>query len=219
MANQTIVIQAASQRLAGISGYEGQRMKTSIVSVSAVWATIVGTLALCLLSVPASAQDLTIFGGTQRHGKLTFNSAPGTVSNVVQTFDPMTFGVFGVRLGHGKVLGGEHTFAYAPNFIESSAHAVIYHSNLLVQAPLPVAKPYGTVGLGLVHSGGLAPSSFGTKFAVNYGGGLKVMAGPVGLGFDLRGYAVPRVSVAGFPVQQRLDFFQVSVGAVFTLTE
>jgi hypothetical protein len=190
-------------------------MRTFILKATRV--AIAATLALFVFSVPAHAQDLTLFGGIQRHGKLTFDSAPGTTTNFVQTFDPKTFGVFGFRLGHGKVFGGEHTLAFAPNFVESSNRAFIYHSNLLIHAPLPVARLYGTAGLGLIQVGGSAPSSFGTKLAVNYGGGIKVMAGSAGLGFDLRGYAVPSVSVSGFPLQQRLDFFQVSVGVILAL--
>ena len=124
--------------------------------------------------------------------------------------------MFGARLSHGKIIGGEHTIAYAPNFIQSGSHALIYHSNLLIQAALPVVKPYGTVGLGLIHSGGTSSTSFGSKFAVNYGGGVKAMAGPAGVSFDVRGYTIPKISISGFDAQQRSNFIEVSAGVVFS---
>jgi hypothetical protein len=165
---------------------------------------------------PANASDLTLFGGIHRAGRLTFSSAPASASSFIKTFDPRTFGVFGARYSHGRVIGGEHTVAFAPNFIESDTRAFIYHSNLLIQAPLPILKPYGTAGAGLVHAGGSSAAAFGTKFAFNYGGGVKVTTDPIGLSLDVRGYTAPRISVPGFSVQQRLDFVQVTVGAVIS---
>ncbi|HYR88359.1 MAG TPA: hypothetical protein VE422_30045 [Terriglobia bacterium] len=162
-----------------------------------------------LTTVPAYASDVTLFGGIQREGKLTLRNAvqQGT-SNV--TFDPRTFGVFGFRFGHGKLFGGEHTLAYTPNFVESRMKAVIYNSNLFIQAPIPKVKPYATAGLGGVFTFGDSPFDIGNKFAVNYGGGIKVLpAGPVGIRFDVRGYAIPSVQ------SQTLNVLEVTVGAVF----
>ena len=174
-------------------------------------------LALGLISVSANAEDLdlTVFGGIQHAGKLTFESAPGNASNLIKNFDPKTFGVFGARFSHGKVIGGEHSFAYAPNFLDSESKGLLYHSNFLVQAPLPVVKPYGTAGIGVVHSWGDSLSSFGTKFAFNYGGGVKVITGPIGVNMDVRGYAVPKIKVVGFSNSDRMDFIQVTAGVVF----
>jgi opacity protein-like surface antigen len=153
-----------------------------------------------LAAIPAYSDDeITLFGAAQRQGKLTLKSASSTASSV-SNFDPGTFGMFGARFGHGKVVGGEHTIAYAPNFLDSDTKAVVYNSNLLVQAPLPKVKPYGTAGMGTIISWGSdsagRPSlgKIGTKFAINYGGGVKVLpAGPVGVRFDIRGYLVPGV--------------------------
>lgn len=174
--------------------------------------------AVCLISIPARAADLdlTLFGGIHHQGQLRESVGyAGNGGSSAFYFNPTTFGVFGARFGHGKVIGGEHTFAYTPNFIQSGNNAFIYNSNLRVQAPLPVLKPYGTVGAGLVHSGGTPGASFGTRFAFNYGGGVKAMAGPVGVDLDLRGYTLPSVNF--FPIdQQRLTFFQVSAGIVFS---
>src|SRR5262249_41078449 len=148
------------------------------------------------MSLPAMANDLTIFGGFQHPGKITLQ---GAVSSAVPTTtqiisDPINVGVFGIRVSHGKVWGGEHTIAYTPNFIDSKSKAVIYNSNFMVQAPTPIIKPYATAGAGAFFVSGTGLSDIGSKFAVNYGGGVKVFpAGPVGVRFDARGYTIPSV--------------------------
>ena len=120
-------------------------------------------------------------------------------------------GVFGLRYGRGKVFGHEETFAYTPNFLSSESKSIILNSNLLVQAPALVIKPYVTAGLGTVLSWGSGPTDIGSKFAINYGGGLKVRpAGPIGIRFDARGYSI-------FSVQrQTLKMGEVSVGLLFS---
>jgi hypothetical protein len=163
-----------------------------------------------LSAVPAHATDITLFGGVQHQGKLTLRNAVQTGAQNV-TFDPRTFGTFGIRFGHGKFFGGEHTLAYASNFVESRMKAVIYNSNLLIQAPVPKIKPYATVGLGGVFTSGNSPFDIGNKFAVNYGGGVKILpVGPVGIRFDVRGYTIPSVQ------SQTLNLLEVSVGALFS---
>jgi Lipid A 3-O-deacylase (PagL) len=174
-------------------------------------------LLICTVSSWSSASilDVTVFGGFQNPGKLTFETAPGSATNLIANFDPHTFGVFGARLGHGGLIGGEHTIAYAANFLNSDTHAFIYHSNLRVMPTFGFVKPYATAGIGLVATGGTSIADFGTKFGFNYGGGV-TLAGPVvGLNLDVRGYAVPKISVAGFTTQPRLDFIQASAGINF----
>jgi hypothetical protein len=60
-------------------------------------------------------------------------------------------------------------------------------------------------------SWGSGPSDIGSKFALNYGGGIKVRPkGPIGVRFDGRNYTV-------FGVQsQKLNMFEVSVGLLFS---
>jgi hypothetical protein len=71
-------------------------------------------------------------------------------------------------------------------------------------------KPYATAGLGTIISWGSGVSDIGSKFAINYGGGIKVMpAGPVGINIGVRGYTVPRVQ------SQTLNIIEASVGVVF----
>lgn len=190
----------------------------------------------CMLAVvPVHADsDVTLFGAAQHQGKLTVQSATSTATTT-SNFNPGTFGTFGIRFGHGKVFGGEHTIAYAPNFLEANTKAVIYNSDILVQAPLPKLKPYGTIGLGSIFtwgtddSGRPAFAKIGNKFALNYGGGVKVLpAGPVGIRFDIRGYVIPSAKfnlLAATPTNplatiksesQTLNMLEVGMGVIFS---
>jgi hypothetical protein len=189
-------------------------------------------LIMCVLAaVPAfAAGDVTIFGAGVHQGKLTVQSAQATASSL-SNFNPGTFGTFGLRISHGSVIGGEHTIAYAPNFLSANSKAIIYNSDILVQAPLPKVRPYATAGLGSVFSYGTesglpAFGNIGTKFAINYGGGIKVFpAGPVGIRFDIRGYVIPG-AVFNLPSltnplatvksqSQNLNLLEAGVGVVF----
>ena len=187
-----------------------------------------------LASVPLYADnDITLFGAAQRQGTLNVQSGT-TAATKLSTFDPGTFGLFGARFGHGKIVGGEHTIAYAPNFVEASTKAIFYNSNFLVQAPLPKIKPYGTVGLGSIFTWGTDSSDrpsfakLGNKFALNYGGGIKVLpAGPVGIRLDIRGYLIPDAKfnvpapTAADPLAtvksqgQTLKMFEAGFGIIF----
>jgi len=92
--------------------------------------------------------------------------------------------------------------------------------NLVLNAPIKRFVPYATVGVGLTTSKRilLAPlqllnlQEFGTKLAVNYGGGLKLtnLACPVGLRFDVRGYTLHDV------FSQRMNIMEVSGGIMFS---
>jgi hypothetical protein len=164
-----------------------------------------------LLCVPAMAEDndLTLFGGVQFPGKITLSRATSTVPDIIS--DPVNVGVFGLRYGRGKVFGHEETFAYTPNFLSSDSKSIILNSNILIQAPAPVIKPYVTAGLGTVMSWGSGPADIGSKFAINYGGGLKIRPkGPIGIRFDARGYTVLSVQ------SQTLKLGEVSVGVLFS---
>jgi hypothetical protein len=191
------------------------KVQSSIVRISFLFVT------MFLMTLQARAIDLTAFGGVQRQGKLTLQSAPGTTVNLLRTINATNFGVFGVRFGHGKIFGGEHTLAYAPNFIDADTKAIIYNSDFRLQAPLPVVRPYGVVGLGLIGTSGEGVGRFGTKFALNYGGGVKVLpAGPVGIAVDVRGYSVPSTEFRVFATEnQTVNFLEVSVGVVFKFGE
>jgi hypothetical protein len=169
-------------------------------------------LALALTAVSLPAADFTIFGGMQHPGKLTLRSAVDSSTTI--PLDPRKFGTFGIRISQGGVVGSEHTLAYSPNFISSDNNAIIYNSNLMIQAPLGVVRPYVTAGLGTVYIRGETTSALeeitGAKLAVNYGGGIKFrLAGPLGGRFDARGYTMRNVQ------SERLNVLEVSVGLVF----
>ena len=159
---------------------------------------------------PAFAKDITLFGGIQNQGKITLRSAAQGASSFA--FDPKNFGVFGFRFGIGKkVFGSESTFAYNPNFIDTNTKAFILNQNLMVQAPTPGVRPYATAGVGTFITKGAGLTDIGQKFALNYGGGLKVtLAGPVGGRFDVRGYMIPSIQ------NQSLNVLEVTLGVVFT---
>src|SRR5207249_10924031 len=132
-------------------------------------------------AVPAfAASDVTIFGAAEHQGKLTLQGATQTAT-ITSNLNPQTFGVFGIRYGHGKMLGAEHTLAHAPNFIDTSGRAFFYHSNLRVQVAFETITPYGTAGLGTIFTwakGETAPArrraDSATQFARNAGGGRTV---------------------------------------------
>ncbi len=166
---------------------------------------------ILLIPAPAFADDLTLFGGFNHPGTVDLASVEDVGGDVIATLtDPKDFGVFGARLYRTNApLGFEHTIAYSPNFLDSEANLIIYNTNLLVQAPLPVLKPYATVGAGLVRAAGDGPGAFGTKFAFNYGGGIKLMMGPIGVRIDARGYRIRNVG------DSALNVVEASVGIVF----
>lgn len=167
-------------------------------------------LVFVMMSVPAFAGDLTIFGGSQDPGVVTLNSVPdagGTITQIVK--NPLRAGTFGIRFGRGNVVGHEATFAYTHHFIDSNSSAFIMNSNLILTIPLPVVKPYVTAGLGTFIVSGSGISDIGTKFAYNYGGGLKVTPGPVGIRGDVRGYSLTGVN------GETMNVVEVSIGVVF----
>lgn len=169
---------------------------------------------MVLSSVPVFASDVTLFGGLQRAGSLTFQNVVSNITSTTPTLvttNPANFGTFGIRLGVGKVVGTESTFAYSPNFISTNVRGFILNQNLNIQIPTPVLKPYATVGLGTIitTSKGSGIPDIGTKLALNYGGGVKAMFGPIGGRLDVRGYTLPSVQ------SQSLNVVEVSLGVVF----
>ena len=173
----------------------------------------------------ASAQDfgITLFGGYNNPGKLTLQNVKSGLQGT---------GIAGIRFETDfiRVIGMEQTIAVVPDFAApdvldsiKSGSGFLYSGNLILNAPVGHFVPYVTAGLGLVHSGGilglfqgsttpLFQEKFGTRFAVNYGGGLKFMslAGPLGIRIDVRGYTLPDV------FSNRLNLFEVSGGLLIS---
>src|SRR5262249_56047398 len=89
-----------------------------------------------LATVPVYGSDLTLFGAAQHQGKLNVQTATATASTI-SSFDPHTFGTFGIRFGGGSVFGHEQTFAYSPHFVEPPTKPAILNTSFLLQLPLP----------------------------------------------------------------------------------
>lgn len=170
-------------------------------------------LAFLVLSGPvARAQDLTVFAGGLVPGKVTFHNLPTTLDR-----GP----IFGARLStpFAAFLKLEYTFAFSNDFLfpdnvpgVTSAKGFLLNANLLANIPSGKAVPYVTAGLGLIHQSGSSNLPIGTKFAVNYGGGLKFpkMLGPAGLRIDARGYTATGV------FSHSVNMFELSGGIMFS---
>ena len=189
-------------------------------------------MGIFLLSVaaPLFAGEVTIYGGAQKPGELSWaNASPYEfVADLKGDFG----NTFGVRFSAGRVVGVEQSIGYSPRFAKSGVSAFQTDSNLIIQAPGKIV-PYATAGVGLVRSWGqddfptsLDPGeiaafvfSVGNNFAVNYGGGLKIrrLWGPLGIGFDVRGYTLPgfKAEVEGCSTKKGLNFIQTTAGLVF----
>ena len=147
-------------------------------------------LFLALAAAAANAADFTFFVGGVKPGNLS-------ISGIRQSLDSSP--VLGGRLSYNFVpfFGMEHTLAFSPDYLfpknsaaVTEAKGFVYSANLIVNVPAGRLVPYATAGVGLIRQYGSGEQPVGTKFAFNYGGGLKMprLAGPLGLRFDARGY-------------------------------
>jgi opacity protein-like surface antigen len=109
--------------------------------------------------------------------------------------------VYGGAIGFtGPVVGFEVDFGYAPNFYEfeddfgeldSDGSVTTVMGNLLVGAPLGKARPYATVGAGLIRQNleffDIFDDINSNDFGINYGGGAMVfLSENIGLRGDIR---------------------------------
>lgn len=185
-------------------------------------------IVILLLSTAASlsAGEVIIYGGSQKPGKISWDYAKdvvGVIGDIKGDFG----GTFGVRYSAGRVIGFEQSIGYSPRFAKPGVKAFQTDSNLVIQAPGKIV-PYATVGIGVVRTWGndvslsdmveshdagkiaSAAFSYGSSFAVNYGGGIKVrrICGPLGFGIDVRGYKLPSFR------DESLNFIQTTAGLV-----
>src|SRR6266508_4535124 len=100
-----------------------------------VYALALVLIAGAFASSELQGGDLTVYTGFQNPGKLT-------VDNI--TRDTKLGSVIGARISGGRVVGFEQTFAYSPNFLESSRRAFNTQSNLVLGIPAGHFTPYGT---------------------------------------------------------------------------
>lgn len=188
-------------------------MKISSVLLTAV------TILLATASLQAG--EFTLYGSSQKTGRLKYSSETDIPEGLL---DNQHGSVFGIRLASGGAIGYEQNISFSPRFARPGVKAFQMDSNLLLQGTGRVA-PYAAAGLGFITTWGqdfprdpdpekiaAAAFSFGYKFSINYGGGIKLrrVIGPLGFNVDVRGYTVPSARDGS------LFFAQMSFGAVFT---
>lgn len=169
---------------------------------------------LTLFCAPhAMGADITGFVGGIKPGKLTL----GEVRTALDSSP-----VYGFRLGLDFLpfLGHEHTLGFSsgylvPTSLSAFTHSngFVYNSNLVLHVKAGGIVPYATAGIGLIHQYGSPSLEVGTKFAVNYGGGLKFprLFGPFGLRFDVRGYTATGLASG------KLNMLEVTGGVLLSL--
>jgi hypothetical protein len=165
-----------------------------------------------LFTASLQAADLTFFVGGANPGSINYR-------NVKASLDSSP--IFGIRLATSIVpyFGLEHTLAFSSDYLFprnisaiKDANGFVYNSNLIFNIPVGKVVPYLTAGAGVVHQYGDRDMPVGTKFAFNYGGGLKFpgLVGPLGLRLDMRGYRAGGVS-------NKLNIFEVSGGVLISI--
>jgi hypothetical protein len=193
---------------------------------------------LLFVAAPLTAGEAIIYGGSQKPGTVSWGEAsPINVIGNLRDLKGDFGGTLGIRYSAGRVIGFEQNIGFSPSFGTSGIKAFYTGSNLLVQAPGKIV-PYGSVGVGLFRTWGTNPVDlddpqidagkiaqfafdFGTSFAVNYGGGVKVrnLWGPLGINVDVRGFTLPNVSVNvdGRKLEdQSLSLIQTTAGLVIS---
>jgi hypothetical protein len=129
--------------------------------------------------------------------------------------------MYGFRIGTNFVrfFGMEHTLAFSSDYLFphsvaeiKSAKGFVYSSNMIFNIPIGKLVPYVTAGAGLLHQYGDNDMPVGTKFAFNYGGGVKRprLIGPLGVRFDLRGYRAGVIS-------NKLNILEISGGILLSI--
>lgn len=169
---------------------------------------------LSVVCAHAAAADLTGFVGGIKPGKLSLQGVSTPLDS-----SP----VYGFRLGLSFLpfLGHEHTLAFSSDYLFPSSlkditesRGFVYSSNLVLHAKVGRAVPYLTAGLGLIHQYGSENLPVGTRFALNYGGGIKFprIAGPFGLRFDARGYTATGLSSGSLNMVEVSGGILISIG-------
>lgn len=162
----------------------------------------------------ARASDISLFVGAEMPGSIKYDDIKTALDN-----GP----IYGIRLGNSFVryLGMEHTLAFSSDYLFPSGTSAVegtkgflYNSNLNLNFPDITERivPFLTAGAGLIHQYGDRSLPVGTKFAFNYGGGIKFpkLAGPLGARVDLRGYSAGMIS-------KKLNIAEISLGLMISL--
>jgi hypothetical protein len=168
--------------------------------------------AVLLIGASLPAADLTFFVGGLNPGSISYKDVKTSLHN-----SP----VYGLRLGTMIVpyFGLEHTLGFSSDYLFprsvsaiKDANGFVYNSNLILSIPAGKIVPYLTAGAGLLHQYGDKDMPVGTRFAFNYGGGVKFprICGPLGLRFDMRGYRAGTVS-------NKLTIYEITGGALISI--
>jgi hypothetical protein len=166
------------------------------------------------ITVPLQAMELTFYVGGVAPGDVTYQSVKTSLDK-----SP----VYGFRLATNFIpgFGLEHTLGFSSDYLFPRSVAAIrdakginFNSNIILNFPLKIKSivPYVTAGAGVIHQYGDANMPVGTKFAFNYGGGVKRprLVGPLGLRFDMRGYRATGIFSSG------LNMFEISGGVLLS---
>ena len=132
---------------------------------------------------------------------------------------------WGVAFGAlGPVFGFEQEFAYAKNFFGEAptygSDVLTVMSNIIVNAPIPVVRPYAVGGVGLIRAHveptvGSLLSLSNNSFGWDIGGGVIVGSSHVGVRGDIRDFhTFQDIEFAGinFAGEEKLDFGRASIG-------
>jgi hypothetical protein len=172
-------------------------------------------LTVSAVSSTLFAADATVYVGFQY---------PSRSITTVFYIGKATGTVVGARVSTGGRIAFEQSIGYSPNLMSYLIDVFNTQSNLVVRFPVGKVTPYATAGVGLMKAWGDSgrASLFGTRFTVNYGGGIKFnrVVGPLGVRVDVRGYTAP-----SFPIRSRfgevlgeenLNFIEGTIGAVYS---
>jgi hypothetical protein len=160
---------------------------------------------------PLQAADLTFFVGGVNPGTIKYR-------DVKTSLDGSPIYGFRVSTGFVPFFGMEHTLGFSSDYLfpqhvtgTKDTKGFVYNSNLIISVPVHKTVPYFTFGAGMIRQYGSGDMPVGTRFALNYGGGLKFprVMGPLGLRFDMRGYRV------GF--SNKLNLLEISGGVLLSL--
>jgi hypothetical protein len=176
------------------------RLRNTFLALALLW----GSAGSC------GAADLTAFVGGVKPGKLN-----GTGLSTPLDSSP----IFGVRVGGNFIpfLGMECTLAFSSDYLfphiisnVTNARGFVTNGNLMFNIPVGNAVPYLTAGIGIIRQYGSENLPVGTKFAVNYGGGVKFrkVLGPLGLRLDARGYTAMNT------LSRSLNMLELSAGVL-----
>jgi hypothetical protein len=166
------------------------------------------------------AGEAILYGALQKPGEI---NNPSTVSLSDNLREGQFGSAYGVRFSGSHATSIEENISYSPHFAKRGIKAFQSDTNLLLQARGKVA-PYLTAGIGFITTWGQDDPaetdpikiaahafSFGKKFSMNYGAGIKVrrVFGALGFNIDVRRFTVRGVQ------DDNLTFFQTSLGALF----